>query len=229
MSVLRVSPEAVEQSGGQVAGSASGIPEMWVTSNEGAGYIPAGVHVPRAMPLAAGLDSDFDARWFGWSNPAETQVQTGCGKAFFNKMQVTRAGPTPTTLSPSKQAVLAIRRRDETLGGSWSRSCCEQRGRCCPQTSTGRSSKTFGTVRAPRRIETKPVPRAPRGRAVGSASEAGGSRLERLPRPGGRPLLKRVHLPPRGRTRARGTKLEREARISEAGHEVRTQFSVSAA
>lgn len=58
-----------------VARGASGIPEMWVTSNEGAGYIPAGVHVPRAMPLAAGLDADFDTRWFGWSNPAETVLR----------------------------------------------------------------------------------------------------------------------------------------------------------
>jgi hypothetical protein len=48
---------------------------MWVTSNEGAGYIPAGVYVPRAMPLAAGLDLDFDSRWFGWSNPAETALR----------------------------------------------------------------------------------------------------------------------------------------------------------
>jgi hypothetical protein len=58
-----------------VARGASGIPEMWATSNEGAGYIPQGVHVHRAMPLAAGLDSDFDARWFGWSNPAETVLR----------------------------------------------------------------------------------------------------------------------------------------------------------
>jgi hypothetical protein len=58
-----------------VARGASGIPEMWMTSNEGAGYIPPGVFVPRAMPLAAGLDPDFDARWFGWSNPAETVLR----------------------------------------------------------------------------------------------------------------------------------------------------------
>lgn len=59
-----------------VARGASGMPEMWVTTNEGAGYIPQGVFVPRAMPLAAGLDADFDARWFGWSNPAETVLRT---------------------------------------------------------------------------------------------------------------------------------------------------------
>ena len=27
------------------------------------------------MPLAAGLDPAFDARWFGWSNPAETVLR----------------------------------------------------------------------------------------------------------------------------------------------------------
>ena len=58
-----------------VARGASGMPEMWVTTNEGAGYIPHGVFVSRAMPLAAGLDPAFDARWFGWSNPAETVLR----------------------------------------------------------------------------------------------------------------------------------------------------------
>jgi len=58
-----------------VARGASGMPEMWVTTNEGAGYIPHGVFVSRSMPLAAGLDPAFDARWFGWSNPAETVLR----------------------------------------------------------------------------------------------------------------------------------------------------------
>jgi hypothetical protein len=53
----------------------SGVPELWVTTNEGAGYIPAGVHLRRSMPLAARFDEDFDARWFGWFNPAETVVR----------------------------------------------------------------------------------------------------------------------------------------------------------
>jgi hypothetical protein len=58
-----------------VSRGSSGVPEMWVTSNEGAGYIPAGVHVRRSMPLAARFDDDFDARWFGWFNPAETALR----------------------------------------------------------------------------------------------------------------------------------------------------------
>ncbi len=53
----------------------SGMPELWVTTNEGAGYIPHGVFLPRAMPLASGFDPDLDSRWFGWSNPAETVLR----------------------------------------------------------------------------------------------------------------------------------------------------------
>jgi hypothetical protein len=58
-----------------VSRGSSGVPELWVTTNEGAGYIPAGVHVRRSMPLAARFDEDFDARWFGWFNPAETALR----------------------------------------------------------------------------------------------------------------------------------------------------------
>ena len=58
-----------------VARGVSGIPELWIASNEGAGYIPSGVFVPRSMPLAARFDPDFDARWFGWFNPAETVLR----------------------------------------------------------------------------------------------------------------------------------------------------------
>lgn len=58
-----------------VSRGSSGLPELWVTSNEGAGYIPAGVYLRRSMPLAARFDEDFDARWFGWFNPAETALR----------------------------------------------------------------------------------------------------------------------------------------------------------
>lgn len=58
-----------------VSRGSSGLPELWVTSNEGAGYIPAGVYIRRSMPLAARFDEDFDARWFGWFNPAETALR----------------------------------------------------------------------------------------------------------------------------------------------------------
>lgn len=55
-----------------VARGASGVPEFWIASNEGASYIPAGVYVSRTMPMTGGLDPGFDAQWFGWFNPAET-------------------------------------------------------------------------------------------------------------------------------------------------------------
>jgi len=58
-----------------VARGESGAPELVVASNEGAGYIPAGVFLPRNFRLAFGRDMDFDARWFGWVNPAESVVR----------------------------------------------------------------------------------------------------------------------------------------------------------
>lgn len=58
-----------------VARGASGLPEMWAATNEGASYIPQDVFVPRAMVLPAGHDPAFDARWFGWTNPAETVLR----------------------------------------------------------------------------------------------------------------------------------------------------------
>jgi hypothetical protein len=48
---------------------------MWCATNEGNGYVPAGVYLPRAMALAGHGDPDFAARWLGWSHPAETVVR----------------------------------------------------------------------------------------------------------------------------------------------------------
>lgn len=54
-----------------------GAPETVVTSNEGVGYVPAGVFLPRsagllfADPLA---DGAFRERWFGQANPVATMV-----------------------------------------------------------------------------------------------------------------------------------------------------------
>ena len=55
-----------------VGRGSSGLPQLWVASNEGNGYIPAGVYIPRAMALAARFDAD---RWCGWSHPGETAVR----------------------------------------------------------------------------------------------------------------------------------------------------------
>lgn len=48
-----------------------------VVSSEGAGYIPAGVFVPRSARMLfsdAGLSAEFRARWFAWVNPAQTML-----------------------------------------------------------------------------------------------------------------------------------------------------------
>jgi hypothetical protein len=48
-----------------------------VLSNEGLGYIPSGVFLPRSTRLLFadnGLPDDFRTRWFGWANPAQVMV-----------------------------------------------------------------------------------------------------------------------------------------------------------
>ena len=65
-----------------VARGPAGVAEFWIASNEGASYIPAGVYVPRTMPLVRGMDPDFDARWFGWFDPAETVWRSLTGRGF---------------------------------------------------------------------------------------------------------------------------------------------------
>lgn len=60
-----------------VFASDGGTFETVVTSNEGAGYVPAGVFLPRAARLLFAdplVDSVFRQRWFGWSNPVDTMV-----------------------------------------------------------------------------------------------------------------------------------------------------------
>jgi hypothetical protein len=51
--------------------------QMVVVSNEGAGYIPPGVFIPRSARLLfsdPGLGKAFRARWFAWVNPAQTML-----------------------------------------------------------------------------------------------------------------------------------------------------------
>lgn len=55
--------------------NSSGMPTLWVATNDGATYIPPGVYLRKTMPIAAGFDEDFDVRWFGWVNPAEKAVR----------------------------------------------------------------------------------------------------------------------------------------------------------
>lgn len=58
-----------------VGHNASGTTTYWIATNDGATYIPPGVFLRKTMPVAAGLDDVFDARWIGWVNPAEKAVR----------------------------------------------------------------------------------------------------------------------------------------------------------
>jgi hypothetical protein len=52
-------------------------PDFVVVSNEGAGYVPPGVFLPRTARMLfadSALPPEFAARWFGWVNPAQTMV-----------------------------------------------------------------------------------------------------------------------------------------------------------
>jgi len=56
--------------------TSSGV-ETLIVNSEGAGYLPAGVFVPRSARMLfadGGLPPEFRARWFSWANPAETML-----------------------------------------------------------------------------------------------------------------------------------------------------------
>ncbi|WP_204815297.1 hypothetical protein [Mycobacterium riyadhense] len=58
-----------------VGRNTSGMPTYWVATNDGAAYIPPGVFLRKTMPVAGGHNEEFDARWFGWVNPADKAVR----------------------------------------------------------------------------------------------------------------------------------------------------------
>ncbi|MGE2817911.1 chemotaxis protein [Mycobacterium heidelbergense] len=58
-----------------VGRNTSGMPTLWVATNDGAAYIPPGVFLRKTMPVAGGHSEEFDARWFGWVNPADKAVR----------------------------------------------------------------------------------------------------------------------------------------------------------
>lgn len=58
-----------------VGRNTSGMPTYWVATNDGAAYIPPGVFLRKTMPIAGGHSEEFDARWFGWVNPADKAVR----------------------------------------------------------------------------------------------------------------------------------------------------------
>jgi hypothetical protein len=58
----------------------AGPPEMVIMSNEGFGYVPRGVFVPRSARLLVAdpvvvKDNAFRDRWFGWLDPARVLVE----------------------------------------------------------------------------------------------------------------------------------------------------------
>ncbi len=64
-----------------VGRNTSGMPTLWVATNDGTAYIPPGVFLRKTMPVAGGHSEEFDARWFGWVNPADKAVRAAreCG------------------------------------------------------------------------------------------------------------------------------------------------------
>ncbi|UGT99232.1 hypothetical protein LTQ55_12135 [Mycobacterium intracellulare] len=64
-----------------VGRNTSGMPTLWVATNDGAAYIPPGVFLRKTMPVAGGHSEEFDSRWFGWVNPADKAVRAAreCG------------------------------------------------------------------------------------------------------------------------------------------------------
>lgn len=57
--------------------SDGGVVETVVTSNEGAGYVPAGVFLPRSARLLFAeslVDEAFRSRWFGFADPVATMM-----------------------------------------------------------------------------------------------------------------------------------------------------------
>lgn len=64
-----------------VGRNTSGMPTLWVATNDGAAYIPPGVFLRKTMPVAGGHSEEFDARWFGWVNPADKAARAAraCG------------------------------------------------------------------------------------------------------------------------------------------------------
>jgi hypothetical protein len=68
----------IEWAVGIFRSEANGGSECVVTSNEGFGYVPWGVFLPRSARLMASdklVDRDFRDRWFGCDDPAQVMVE----------------------------------------------------------------------------------------------------------------------------------------------------------
>ena len=74
--------------------------ETVITSNDGAGYIPAGVFVPRSVRVLATdplVDDHFRQLWFGWSDPARVLVEYATLRAELGWRLVAAATTGPLT------------------------------------------------------------------------------------------------------------------------------------
>ncbi|MEI2776398.1 MAG: hypothetical protein V9G19_10590 [Tetrasphaera sp.] len=73
--------------------------EIVITTNDGAGYIPAGVFVPRSVRVLATdplVDNDFRQLWFGWADPAQILVEYAQLRAQWGWRLVAAASTLPT-------------------------------------------------------------------------------------------------------------------------------------
>jgi hypothetical protein len=89
---------------------AAGI-ETVIVSNDGAGYIPPGVYVPRSARMLFAdpdLAASFQSKWFGWVNPASVMVAYAAERSVLDPNIVLHA--VAATTDPGGSSVLPARR-----------------------------------------------------------------------------------------------------------------------
>ncbi|WNG92479.1 hypothetical protein [Mycobacterium sp. ITM-2016-00318] len=89
---------------------AAGV-ETVIVSNDGAGYIPPGVYVPRSARVLFAdpeLGTGFQAKYFGWVNPAATMVAYAAERGLHDPNAVLHA--VAATTDPGGPTVLPARR-----------------------------------------------------------------------------------------------------------------------
>lgn len=85
--------------------------ETVVVSNDGAGYIPPGVYVPRSVQVLFAdpeLSAGFQAKYFGWVNPTSTMVAYAAERAVLDPNVELYA--VAATTDPGRSSVLPARR-----------------------------------------------------------------------------------------------------------------------
>jgi hypothetical protein len=89
---------------------ATGV-ETVIVSNDGAGYIPPGVFLPRSARMLYAdpdLPASFQAKWFGWVNPTATMVAYAAERAVLDPNVELYA--VAATTDPGGSSVLPARR-----------------------------------------------------------------------------------------------------------------------